>query len=916
MTAQLPSGTVTFLFTDIQGSTDLAQKYPDALPALLARHNAILHQAIESHNGYVFQIIGDSFHAAFHNASDAFHATLDAQRMLLAEKWDPAPIRVRMGINTGAAQAGAVEEVAGGYAGYSTLARASRVMSVAHGGQILLSNSTSDLVRDELPADVSLRDMGEHHLKGLLHPERLWQVVAPDLPTNFPALGSLSTATNNLPTQLTTFIGRERELSEAQEKLNTARLLTLIGPGGTGKTRLSLEIAAEQLVRFEDGVWLVELAPIADPAFIVSTIAAVFEMREAQGIPLINLLIDYLRAKELLIVLDNCEHLVEASAHIADQLLHACPKLKIIASSREALGIDGETVFRVPSLSLPEKSSSDLMEYEATRLFIERAAKVEPRFHATPENGAAIIQICQRLDGIPLAIELAAARVKLFTPEQIAQRLDDRFKLLTGGSRTAIPRQQTLRALIDWSYHSLNEIEQRSLRRLAVFSGGWTIEGAEAVIGEDDATDGLLGLVNKSLVNVTEQAGAARYRFLETIRQYAMEKLLESGEATETRNRHLVYILKLTDIVDQITLTDDRLVWFNQMEVEHGNLRAALEWAAANDLAKAIDLALALGSFWLFRDYNTEAISWCQTILTRSEAMPELALARARLYWVFGQAAVFAGNHKLARTAAMTGLGLVEQSDDKSAMISLYLLASLSSMYLADFPAAQKYVQAGEDLARDEGYTSELAMILVVRASLIFFSGSDEHEQARAYLEEVRALQVDSRQWSTSMFAFAAARLSALLGDVENARAEFKQAAAAAEKIGNMRIVYSCQSELAHILRRHGELDEAFELYRQVLPKWNDLGHRAAVAHEMECIAFILAQKEQPERAVTLLGAAEALRASIDSTMTKLERVEYEQALAASHTQLDENNFKQAWAAGRAMNMAQAIQYALVETHE
>lgn len=907
----LPSGTVTFLFTDIEGSTKLAQQYPGALPALLARHNAILRDAIESNQGHVFRVAGDAFCAAFPTADDALNATLTAQRALQHEAWTPAPIKVRMGLNSGNAQPELDGDRLVDYAGYLTLTMVQRVMSAAHGEQILLSHTTADLVANQLPGEISLRDLGEHQLKGLLHPEKLWQVVAPDLSGDFPALSSLSTPTNNLPTQLTTFIGRERELSDAQEKLGAARLLTLIGPGGTGKTRLSLQIATEQLPRFEEGVWLVELAPIADPTYIVSTIAAVFDIREAQGIPLINLLIDYLRAKELLLVLDNCEHLVEASAHVADQLLHACPKLKIIASSREALGIDGETIYRVPSLSLPDRSSSDLMDYEATRLFIDRATKAEPRFHATKENAAAVLQICRRLDGIPLAIELAAARVKIFTPEQIAERLDDRFKLLTGGSRTAIPRQQTLRALIDWSYHSLNDLEQRSLRRLAVFSGGWAIEGAEAVIGEDEAIDGLLGLVNKSLVNVDEQSGAARYRFLETIRQYAMEKLLESGEAVESRNRHLDYVLEIAGEPELERFGSQHLSWLDQMEVEHDNLRAALEWSSSNNLAKAIELALALGNFWLLRDYNSEAMTWCQTILGRSEARPDLAATRARLYAVLAQAAIYSGNHKLGHAAAMSGLSLAEQATDQRAIARLYAGASLSAMYLGDFSAAQQALQSGEALARKMGYTDQLAMILMLGAQITFYASGDI-DRTKAYMAEAESMRIEAGpQWSTSMLPFGIARLLGLLGDVEGARTQFELAADTAQEMGNMRIVYSCWSELAHILRRHGEIDEALQGYKKVLPKWRELGHRAAVAHELECIAFILSQKDQPERAVTLLGAAGALRESIDSTMTPAERIEYDKVISTLRSQLGEDKFKQLWNAGRALSMDQAIEYAL-----
>ena len=904
----LPTGTVTFLFTDIEGSTTLWETFPEAMKAALAQHDAILREAVETNNGRVLQTTGDGLHAVFHTADHGVAATLAAQHALGTHPWDqikPQGIRVRMGLHTGEA-----ELRQGDYYG-NALNRAARIMAAGHGGQVLLSGVTAELVRRQLSTEVSLIDLGEHHLKGLLHAEHIYQVCAPDLPREFPALNSLSAPTHNLPAQMTTFIGRQRELKETQDQLESARLLTLIGPGGTGKTRLALQIGAGQLDRFKDGVWFVELAPIVDPAFIVSTIADVFGVREAQGAPLISLVSDYLRAKEVLLVLDNCEHLVEASARVADQLLRACPKLKIIASSREALSVGGETVYRVPSLSLPERSSGDLLEYEATRLFIERATKAEPRFRATPENAAAITQICERLDGIPLAIELAAARVKLLTPEQIAARLDDRFKLLTGGSRTALPRQQTLRALIDWSYQSLNELEQRALRRLAVFSGGWSIEGAEAVVAEDDALDGLLGLVNKSLINVTERSGASRYRFLETIRQYAMEKLLESDEATDTRNGHLDYVLSLPLPDEPGLFGAQSVTWLDRMEEEHDNLRAALEWAASHDLSKAIKLALVLGDFWLSRDYNTEAEAWCQTILSRSETLTDLAAARARVYAVLAQAAIFMGDHSIARPAAEAGLVLAQQAGDVTALVRLYALMGLAGMYLGEFAAARAAVHSGEVLAREIGLNGELAMILVLTTQINFFAGGDMDE-TRAFAAEAEALAArGGSQWSNVMLGFAFARLTGLLGNLDKARVLFKQSADAAQRTGNLRVVYSCHSELAHMLRRHGEIDEALGLYLQVLPKWKDLGHRSAVAHELECIAFILVQKDRPEPALTLLGAAEALRAEVASSMTVPERAEYDQVISVLRTQVDENKFGQLWEAGRSMDNEAAVAYAL-----
>ncbi|HJR80740.1 MAG TPA: adenylate/guanylate cyclase domain-containing protein, partial [Anaerolineales bacterium] len=576
----LPSGTVTFLFTDIEGSTKLAQEYPQEMPELLARHNDILNQSIETHHGFVFRIVGDSFSAAFETASAALSAALEAQRILQNKSWSPAPIKVRMGIHTGSAQW--KEDSQGAYyEGYGTLALTQRVMSVGHGGQILLSQTTHDLVKERLPEGTELRDMGERRLKDILQPEHIYQVAAPDLLSDFPPLTTLDSRNHNFPAQLTSFIGREQELREAQKLLSSTRILTFIGPGGTGKTRLSLQAAAEQIPEFKDGVWLIELAQLTDSTYVLSAIASVFHLRELPGIPLIDTATDYLRGKQLLLVLDNCEHLIETCAQLSEHFLQACPKLKILTSSREALGIDGETVYRVPSLSLPSAQggrSKSLMDYEATRLFSERAIKANPQFTLTTGNAPYVIQICERLDGIPLAIELAAARVKLFTPQQIAERLDDRFKLLTGGSRTALPRQQTLRALIDWSYLTLNETEQEVLRRLAVFSGGWTFEAAESVAGEIEAMDGLSGLVNKSLVNVEEQEGESRYRYLETIRQYAMEKLLESGDSVNVRDRHLAHFMEVSRRAEEYFGTAQRLLWVNRLEVEHDNIRSALGW--------------------------------------------------------------------------------------------------------------------------------------------------------------------------------------------------------------------------------------------------------------------------------------------------------------------------------------------------
>jgi len=457
-----PSGTVTFLFTDIEGSTRLWEEYPQSMGLALARHDTILRESIESHQGLVVKTTGDGVHAAFSTVGDALRSTINIQQTISAELWPQAqPLRVRAALHTGQA-----EWREGDYYG-SAVNRADRIMSVTSGGLILLSAVTAELVRDLLPEGTKLRNLGQHRLRSLDRPERIYQLVHPDLPADFPPLKTSVTIPNNLPAQMTSFIGRGEELEQVKRLLisgesmedgttdiNSHRLITLTGPGGTGKTRLSLQVAGDLLNHFPDGVWLVELAQVAEPGLVAQAVAAALGLQEQPGRPLIAMLADSLRRKKLLLILDNCEHVIDASAQVASVLLPSCPALTILASSREALGIAGERAYRVRSLPLPsdgtDLSIQELADFAAIRLFVNRAKAVKTEFALTSENAPAVLQICQRLDGIPLAIEHAAARARVLSPQQIANRLDDRFRLLTGGSRTALPRQRTLQALIDW----------------------------------------------------------------------------------------------------------------------------------------------------------------------------------------------------------------------------------------------------------------------------------------------------------------------------------------------------------------------------------------------------------------------------------------------------------------------------------
>ncbi len=775
----IPSGTVTFLFTDIEGSTKVALEHREIWNTLQERHHSILRSAIQAHNGYVFQIIGDAFCAAFHIASDAIAAALDAQQRLQAENWGQTPIKVRMGINTGSAQAGANADGSGGYTGYSTLVRTQRVMSTAYGEQILISNTSAGLLLGELPAGVTLRDMKEHRLKGLLNPEHLWQAVAPGLAQDFPALQTLNSIPNNLPIQVTSFIGRENEIAEIKNLVDHNRLVTLTGSGGVGKTRHSLQVGAELLDIFTDGEWLVEFASVSDPELVPHTVASVLNVRANEGRTLITALGDYLQGKKILLILDNCEHLVEACARLSDVLLRTCPGLKILASSREALGIAGEVTYRVSSLAMPDVRHlppfESLVQYDSVRLFIERAQAVKSDFLVTKENSPAVAQICFRLDGIPLAIELAAVRVKGLSADQISKRLDSRFQLLTGGSRTALPRQQTLRAAIEWSYGLLSISERVLLRRLTVFIGDWTLEAAEAVCAQPDPSmsslgsilslpaqnqaaqteagqviataevmDLLLRLVDKSLIVAEEEGGQARYHMLETIQHFALEKLLESNEEELMRARHLEFFLGFSEQAETKLSSPEQYIWTRQMGAEYANLQAALEWARnVGSSQPALRLAMAteqLGDVRRLLGAGTQAIPLYQEAhkwLQRAEGANKMVGARLHckiiqtvqsLHWRI-DSAQFEKLVEVASTSSVYLEAILKKSESELPNLELVrVLTTLSTFagYIrvpVDWDLAEKYARTAVEMAEKLDSPVQLSTALSTLSDVYYFHG-------------------------------------------------------------------------------------------------------------------------------------------------------------------------------------------------
>jgi len=911
-----PTRTVTFLFTDIEGSTRLWELYPEPMRAVLAQHDALLREAVGAHQGRIVKTTGDGCHAVFETAVSAVGAALAAQQALREGAWTeirPEALRVRMGVHTGEAEARD-----GDFFG-PAVNRAARLTSVGYGGQVLVSAVSALLVREGMPAGAALLDLGEHRLKDLVAPEHIFQLAHPALPAGFPPLKSLDAYPNNLPVQLTSFIGREREIEEGRRLLSQSRLVTLTGSGGTGKTRLALQLAAECLPDFADGAWLVELAPVTDPAGIVPALAGALELRTAPGLPLVDLVTNHLRGKRTLIVLDNCEHLIDACARLADHLLRICPVLRILASSREGLGIAGEASYRVPSLSLPELEASTiegLARSEAAQLFLERACAANRHFALTSANAQAVAQICHRLDGIPLALELAAARAKLFSAEQIATRLDDRFRLLTGGSRVALPRQQTLRALIDWSYDLLSEAERALLRRLSVFAGGWTFEAADAVCAELDVLGLLEQLINKSLVVTEENQGQSRYHMLETVRQYAREKLMEAGEVATLRDRHFDYFLKLSEEAEP-GLRVGPLPWLDRLARDYDNLGATIDWGQGSRPEETLRL---MGNLLLFLGFGIngyqQPLHWLKRLLPKVEApagndpaSKGRLHARARGLSTVGMLNMELGDHPAAVAAFSESIPLERRLGDPF-YLSLALgtrayLALVAGDDAAGHPAAEEAVTLMHSLA-------DRRWVVICLPFLAAFESRAGHEDRAAQLRREANLYLD--QADHPMFMAALNGLGEDARDrheLDEAQMYFERGLALARQFKSRPYINVMESELAHLLRMRGRLSEAKTAYRRLIGIWKEFGHFSAVAHQLECFGFIALADHDPQRAVHLLGAAEVLREGIHIPMTDVERVEYDGAVAALRAQLGADAFAAAWAQGRSMDIERAIQYAV-----
>ena len=898
-TEPITSGTFTFLFSDIEGSTRLEQRVGTArYAALRERHREILRDAFSAHDGIEQGTEGDSFFVVFASARAAVAAAVAAQRQLAAESWpEGETVRVRIGIHSGEA------ELAGESLVGLDINRAARIAAVGHGGQILLSDAARALVQSHLPIELRLHDLGAYRLKDLLGPEHIVQVEADDLPADFPPLRTPDARPNNLPTQLTTFVGRAAELEEAARLLSTTRLLTLTGPGGTGKTRLSLQLASTVADDFPDGVFFVPLEPIRDPMLVLSGIATVVGVAETGARPIAETLADWLRDRRLLLVLDNFEQ-VAAAAPLVGDLLRAAPELKAVVTSRAALHVSGEQEYPVPGLPTPpdlgqlsgldrmqlsaEARSLDpatLGQYAAVRLFIERAVAVRPGFSVTNANAPAVAAISARLHGMPLAIELAAARVKLLSPEAILARLEHQLDVLAAGARDLPARQQTLRGAIAWSYDLLDEDARRLLDRLSVFAGSCDLEAAEAVCGPageigGELVDGLMALADQSLLKVEEAAdGEPRFRLFDTIREFAAERLAERGETVQIQDRHRDWYVALAERAFTEIAGADQRGWVDRLELEHDDIRAVLDRSIQRpDPDTAIRLGFAMWRFWQKHGHLAEA----RRRLEAMEAAPwsrDDPRRRARLMEALGGVCWWQGDIAAMTARYREALELWLSIGDEAEIANAY--------YNASFEFAAPQMTQGPDPDADRiglGYIEEARR---------------RYHDLGDLLGEANAL------WALGNYRY-------FRNQAGNGTDEFREALDMFRRTEDLTMEAWAHHMLGSGLLRNGEVDEARQHIEHAVRHFHAAGDAAGMTMTLDDMSALEVAAGHLDRAARLRGAARNLTTETGTGLATYVEDTFETSVrpgVRSHMAADE--LERLGAEGAAMTLDEAVAYAL-----
>jgi predicted ATPase/class 3 adenylate cyclase len=956
---ELPRGTVTLLFTDIEGSTLLLQQVGNRYTSVLEECRHLLRTAFQQYHGLEVDTQGDAFFVAFAHATDAVAASAAAQRALATHSWpEGVAVRVRMGVHTGEPSL-----VAEGYVGLD-VPYAARIMSAGHGGQVLLSQTTRELVEQhDLPDGVSLRDLGEHRLKDLQRPSRLYQLVIADLPANFPPLKTLDSRPNNLPVQFTPLIGREQEVAAVQQLLQRehVRLVTLTGPGGTGKTRMALQVAAELCDLFTDGAYFVNVAPLSDPEFVAPTIAQTLGIREAAGQSLLEHLKRELHQKQLLLVLDNFEQVVSAAPQLVD-LLATCPRLKLLVTSREVLRVRAEREFAVPPLAVPDLTHlpelAALSHYAAVTLFIERAQAVKSAFQMTAANARAVAEICVRLDGLPLALELAAARVKLFPPQALLAQLEQRLAVLTSGARDAPVRQQSLRNTLAWSYDLLPAQEQQLFRRLSVFVGGCTLQAIEALCAALDTSNGagrvvdaVSSLIDKSLLQQTEHDGEEpRFVILETIREYGLECLVMHGEMESTQQAHALYYLALAEEAEPELGGPKQVVWLERLEREYDNLRAALRWSlergeVGGNSEMALRLAGALWRFWEIRDHWRDGrdfleralagskgvavpvrvkalkaaahLAFVQSDNERAEALYEECLARCREVGDtagmalslrrLGAIAARRGNLVVAILLTEESLALYREVGDKAGIaLALNNLASQIGDQ-GEYARAISLLEEALALFREVGDKEFIAWVLIHLANILFLSQGDP-ARVHALLKEGLALCRElGSQEDTALALCLLGEVALLQGDTVIARLLLEESVALSGEIGYRHGTDESLSLLGGVAASEGDYAAARAFYEESLAIKREVGDNTKIPFCLEGLADVVAPQGDPVWAARLWGTAEALREAMGTPLPPVYRAGSERSVAATRTQLGEKAFVTAWAQGRTMTLEQVL---------